>query len=75
MNEPMCGAGSSNMAVSPCGDLIPCQSYLSGLSFGSLLDNDFKVLWKNKALKKLRKEALALDNKCLLNNKYESENK
>ena len=75
MDEPMCGAGSSNMAVSPCGDLIPCQSYLSGLSFGSLLDNDFKVLWKNKALKKLRKEALALDNKCLLNNKYESENK
>ena len=75
LDEPMCGACSSNMAVSPSGDLIPCQSYLSGLSFGSLLNNDFKTLWHNKELKKLRKRALALDNECLLNNKYESENK
>ena len=75
LDEPMCGAGSSNMAISPSGDLIPCQSYLSGLSFGSLVNDDFKVLWRNKELKKLRKKALALDNKCLLNNQYESENK
>lgn len=75
LDEPMCGACSSNMAISPSGDLIPCQSYLSGLSFGSLLNNDFKTLWRNKELKKLRKRALALDNECLLNNKYESENK
>ena len=75
LQEPMCGAGSSNMAISPHGNVIPCQSYLSGLTFGSILDKDFKDIWKNKKLKKLRKEALSLDNKCLLNNIYESENK
>ena len=71
----MCGAGSSNMAVSPGGNLIPCQSYLTGVSFGSLKDKNFKELWRNRSLKKLRKQALVLDNKCLLNNIYESENK
>lgn len=70
MNIPMCGAGSSNMAISPSGDLIPCQSYLSGISFGSLLDNDFKHLWKKRELRKMRKRALALDNKCLLNEEF-----
>ena len=75
LDEPMCGAGSSNMAVSPGGNLIPCQSYLTGVSFGSLKDKNFKELWRNRSLKKLRKQALALDNKCLLNNIYESENK
>lgn len=74
-DEPMCGAGSSNMAVSPGGNLIPCQSYLTGVTFGSLKDHSFKELWKTRSLKKLRKKALALDNKCLLNNMYESENK
>ena len=70
LDEPMCGAGSSNMAISPSGDLIPCQSYLSGLSFGSLVDHEFKDLWKVSSLRKLRKKALALDNECLLNNEF-----
>ena len=75
LDEPMCGAGSTNMAVSPGGDLIPCQSYLSGLSFGSLLKNDFSILWLNPKLKKLRKAALKLDNECLLNNIYKGQNR
>ena len=70
LEEPMCGAGSSNMAISPSGDLIPCQSYLSGLSFGSLVNSEFKDLWKSCSLRKLRKKALALDNGCLLNNEF-----
>ena len=73
LQEPMCGACSSNMAISPSGNLIPCQSYLSGLSLGSLLNTDFNTLWNGRKLKRIRKKALALDNKCLLNNIYESE--
>lgn len=73
LQEPMCGAGSTNMAISPAGDLIPCQSYLSGLSFGSLVKNDFSSLWKNPKLKKFRKQALKLDNECLLNNIYKGD--
>ena len=30
LNTPLCGAGTSNMAISPSGDLIPCQSWLDG---------------------------------------------
>ena len=70
LDEPMCGAGSSNMAISPSGDLIPCQSYLSGVSFGSLINNEFSSLWRRRDLKKFRKKALVLDNECLLNNEY-----
>jgi len=30
LNLPMCGAYLSNMAISPSGDVIPCQSWLDG---------------------------------------------
>ena len=67
LNIPDCGAGISNMAVSPHGDLIPCQSYLDGYHFGSLLDNDFKSLWNKREMKKFRKQILKLNNQCYLN--------
>ena len=67
MQEPACGATISNMAISPSGDLIPCQSWLDGKSFGNLLESDFKDIWKNKELNKLKKEIIKLDFKCPLN--------
>ena len=75
LQEPMCGAGSTNMAISPSGDLIPCQSYLSGLSFGSLLNSNFSILWKSHKLRQLRKKALKLDNECMLNLENKKVNK
>ncbi|MBE6795165.1 MAG: radical SAM protein [Ruminococcaceae bacterium] len=48
MNVPMCGACLSNMAVSPDGTVVPCQSWLnSSASLGNVLTDDFKAIWSN----------------------------
>ena len=67
LNPPMCGASLSNMAISPSGDLIPCQSWLNGKKFGNLLESDFKKIWNSKDLKKFRKMVIKLDSDCPLN--------
>lgn len=69
VNIPMCGAIISNMAISPSGDLIPCQSWLDGKNFGNLLKESFKDIWKKAELNKFKKEILKLGNECPLNNK------
>lgn len=69
MNPPVCGAGLSNMAIAPNGDLVPCQSWLDGYSFGNLLDNKFTTIWNSKDLVKFRKKIVKLDDECPLNTK------
>lgn len=55
MNVPMCGACLSNMAISPDGTVIPCQSWLSeDGSLGNILRDSFKDIWENEGSKKLR---------------------
>ena len=55
MKVPSCGAALSNMAVSPDGTVVPCQSWLgeSG-ALGNLLDSDFSSVWNAELCKKLR---------------------
>ena len=63
MNVPMCGACLSNMAISPDGTVVPCQSWLSGeVDLGNILTDNFKKIWNHPAAKKMRKmtEAEAL---------------
>ena len=67
LNAPMCGAALSNMAVSPSGDLIPCQSWLNGKKFGNLLSSSFSYIWNTKELKEFRKKIIKLDYECPLN--------
>ena len=67
INPPICGATISNMAISPSGDVIPCQSYLDGTSFGNLLDSSFNSIWNSKALKEFKKKIVKLDYNCPLN--------
>ena len=77
LNPPICGATISNMAISPSGDVIPCQSYLDGLSFGNLLNTSFSSIWNSKELKKFKNNIVKLDYKCPLNLKeleYEKNN-
>ena len=65
------------MAISPSGDLVPCQSYLNGLSFGNLLTKSFNSIWDSKELVNFRNKTIKLDNKCPLNMeeiKYEKNN-
>lgn len=76
MTLPMCGASLSNMAVSPSGDVIPCQSWLDGTSFGSLLNKKFDSIWNSKELKALRHITLKNSEYCPLSEreKYHEEN-
>ena len=69
MNPPVCGAGLSNMAIAPNGDLVPCQSWLDGDSFGNLLNSKFDSIWKNRNLVKFRNKIIKLDDECPLNTK------
>ena len=66
MVVPSCGACLSNMAITPDGLVIPCQSWLGGENFGSILDLKWKDIWNNKACKNIRKEAMKTSEKCLL---------
>ncbi len=55
MNVPMCGAALSNMAICPDGTVVPCQSWLgSDATLGSVLSDDFDVIWNNEKCRMLR---------------------
>ncbi len=69
MNPPMCGATISNMAISPDGEVIPCQSYLDGTSFGNLLNDKFDVIWESKELNDFKKKIKRVGYGCPLNEK------
>lgn len=66
ISSPMCGACLSNMAVAPNGDVIPCQSWLSGISFGNLLNTTFKSIYNSKECKKNRVLSAKSKNYCQL---------
>lgn len=45
LNTPTCGACLSNMAITPGGNVVPCQSWLSDGNLGSFLDEDWDKIW------------------------------
>ncbi len=46
---PSCGACLSNMAVTPGGNVVPCQSWLSDKALGSMLGDEWETIWNNDA--------------------------
>jgi len=66
MVVPSCGACLSNMAVSPSGNVIPCQSWLNGEIYGNLLVDDFKTIWNKKACVSRRKLSMKNKGTCQL---------
>lgn len=51
---PSCGACLSNMAVAPNGDVVPCQSWLSGDPLGNMLTDDWETIWNSKRCSAIR---------------------
>ena len=45
LNTPTCGACLSNMAITPGGRVVPCQSWLDGADLGSFLGEDWEKIW------------------------------
>ena len=43
--SPTCGACLSNMAITPGGNVVPCQSWLSEKPLGNMLRDDWETIW------------------------------
>lgn len=54
ISTPNCGACLSNMAITPGGNVVPCQSWLSGANLGNMLKDDWDVIWNGKTCKERR---------------------
>lgn len=66
LSTPTCGACLSNMAVSPDGHVVPCQSWLSGEALGNMLSDPWDSIWDNPACKNIRKQSSKMEHICPL---------
>ncbi|MBO4879616.1 MAG: radical SAM protein [Clostridia bacterium] len=63
---PSCGACLSNMAITPSGEVVPCQSWLSGKSLGNMLETDFEKIWESEECKARRDFSAEMGGVCPL---------
>jgi len=54
LSIPACGACLSNMAITPKGDVIPCQSWLHDEILGNFLTTPWEKIWNHPICKKMR---------------------
>ncbi len=70
---PSCGACLSNMAVTPDGKVVPCQSWLSDEPLGDLLRDDWADIWDSPRCAAIRAESAKMDHLCQLKGKEAAE--
>ena len=70
---PSCGACLSNMAVTPDGKVVPCQSWLSDEPLGDLLHDDWADIWNSPRCAAIRAESAKLEHICQLQGKEGAE--
>ncbi len=66
LSTPNCGACLSNMAITPGGNVVPCQSWLSGKPLGNFLNDPWKQIWNSDACKKHRDYSALMLGRCPL---------
>lgn len=66
ISVPSCGACLSNMAVTPSGNVVPCQSWLSDGSMGSMISTPWEKIWESEACSKIRNYSAKMLGKCPL---------
>ena len=64
--SPSCGACLSNMAITPGGNVVPCQSWLSDKPLGNMLTDDWKEIWESEPCKARRYFSTQLTGDCPL---------
>lgn len=75
LDIPACGACLSNMAVSPDGNVMPCQSWLGkDSSLGNILEDKWDKIWNNPKCKKIRKNSSKSSFTCPLRGGKTNEN-
>ncbi|MBQ2110318.1 MAG: radical SAM protein [Clostridia bacterium] len=63
---PTCGACLSNMAITPGGNVVPCQSWLSGDILGNMLTEDWGKIWSSPACVDHRAFSSQMSGECPL---------
>lgn len=66
ISTPNCGACLSNMAVTPGGDVVPCQSWLSDKPLGNILKDDWRKIWNSDVCKQRREFSASMRCECPL---------
>ncbi len=66
LNEPSCGACLSNMAITPGGHVVPCQSWLGGTVLGDMLADDWDAIWYGDRCAQIRAASAKMDGTCPL---------
>ncbi|MBR4724976.1 MAG: radical SAM protein [Lachnospiraceae bacterium] len=64
ISTPNCGAGLSNMALTPGGNVVPCQSWLSDQPLGNFLNDEWGDIWNSDACKARRDFAAQMRCEC-----------
>ena len=64
--SPSCGACLSNMAVTPGGNVVPCQSWLSDAPLGNMLTDEWEKIWNRPECAKHRDYAAEMTGECPL---------
>ena len=64
-----CGACLSNMAVTPGGNVVPCQSWLSDPSLGNMLTDDWADIWNDPVCRQRRAYSAQMLGLCPLRRK------
>ena len=63
---PNCGACLSNMAITPSGNVVPCQSDLSGEPLGNMLTDSWESIWTSESCQKKRAYSAKMLGECPL---------
>ena len=64
--SPSCGACLSNMAITPGGTVVPCQSWLSDKPLGNMLADNWHDIWDSDTCKARREYSGQLTGECPL---------
>ena len=66
INPPTCGACLSNMAITPSGKVVPCQSWLSREVLGDFLRDSWESIWNRPACVERREYSAKTEGLCPL---------
>lgn len=72
LNTPNCGACLSNMAVTPGGNVVPCQSYLTGAVLGNMLKDEWTKIWDSPLCRERREFSAKTLGICPLRRRHEN---
>jgi len=70
---PTCGACLSNMAITPSGNVVPCQSWLSDNSLGNILTDSWEKIWNSEECKLHRDYSALTTGLCPLRSNFRIE--